>query len=175
MKITRFDFESRSWKINSTNWFPTKTARLGSHYRVCSTELYIPTFSKVTSYSPNSIKSRRSLGRWMIWTIPRREILWLRGLLEDTEEQYLLGALPDTLSMNSQITHSQQWAYSTIVHSVNLLRRVASMACETVCPEMALAICALREGTGLYKFEQEIRQIRASFLTQKKSFRIRPR
>ena len=163
MKITRFDFESRSWKINSANWFPTKTTSLVSH-RVFSTELYIPTFSKVTSYSPNSIKSRRSLGRWMIWTIPRREIQWLRGLPEDTGEQSLSGALPDT--MNSQIIHSQQWAYSTIVRSVNLLRRVASMACETVCPETALAICALREGTGLYKFEQEIRQIRASFLKQ---------
>ena len=40
------------------------------------------------------------------------------------------------------------------------------MACVTVCPETALVICALREGTGLYKFEQEIRQIRASFLKQ---------
>ncbi len=46
----------------------------------------------------------------MIWTIQRHEIQSLRGLLEDIEEQYLLGALPDT--MNSwQIILSQQWAY----------------------------------------------------------------
>ena len=115
--------------------------------RFSGSHLYL-FFSKVTSSSPNLIKSRRSSGQWTIWTIPRREIQSLLASPAVTEEQSPSAAPRDTTTSYWVQKTSLQWVCWMTIHWVNLLRRGASMACEIVCPEMELVVCAFREGTG---------------------------